>query len=338
MRRWGIRLVAAVLLSLWGSLGVASSLESRMAALESGFPGELGVHVRELGSGRTWGWRDEEPWYLASLVKVPVAIELMARVESGALSLDDRLTLTESDYVDGAGPTNWAPPGARLSLETLLEAMLTVSDNTATDMLIRHLGLAAVNARALALVPEGLGPITPLVEVRRQVYSRLHPEAFALGGMDFIELQKRDSDPARLDWLSHRLGLPHSAWRLPSLDAAFDAYYAEDLNSGRLDAFADLLAALAEGRALGPTATERLLGVMARTRSGEQRLKAGFGPDVAFAHKTGTQRRRACDAGIADTGEQRLVVVACVRGVADVALAERVLRDIGRILGEETTY
>lgn len=334
MRRWLTRLVGAALLSLWAPLVVATPLESRLAGLEAGFPGELGVHVRELGSGRTRGWRDEEPWYLASLVKVPVAIELMARVESGELSLDDRLTLAESDYVDGAGPTNWAPPGTRLSLEALLEAMLTVSDNTATDMLIRHLGLAAINARAQALVPEGLGPITTLVDVRRQVYAQLHYQAFALRGLDFIELQKRDSDHARLDWLSRRLGVPRSAWRLPSLDAAFDAYYGGALNSGRLDGFAELLAALAEGRALDPEATERLLRVMARTRSGERRLKAGFGPAIAFAHKTGTQRRRACDAGIADTGEQRLVVVACVRGVAEVALAERALRDVGRVLRE----
>lgn len=334
MRRWLARLAGGVLLSLWGPLGAAAPLESRLAALEAGFPGELGVHVRELDGGRTLGWRDEEPWYLASLVKVPVAIELMARVEAGELSLDDRLTLDESDYVDGAGPTNWAPPGTRLSLAVLLEAMLTVSDNTATDMLIRHLGLAAVNARVRALVPEGLGPITTLVDVRRQVYARLHHRAFALDGLDFIELQKRDTDPARLDWLSRRLGVAHSAWRLPSLDAAFDAYYAGALNSGRPDAFAELLAALAEGRALGPEATARLLDLMARTRSGERRLKAGFGPATSFAHKTGTQRRRACDAGIVDTGERRRVVVACVRGVAEVAMAERALRDVGRVLRE----
>ncbi|MGM0536220.1 MAG: serine hydrolase [Pseudomonadota bacterium] len=331
MRGWITWLVGVVLLLPWGAPS-ADLLESRLAGLEAGFPGELGVHVRELGSGRTRGWRDEEPWYLASLVKVPVAIELMARVEAGELSLDDRMTLAESDYVDGAGPINWAPPGSRLTLETLLEAMLTVSDNTATDMLIRQLDIAAVNARARALVPEGLGPITSLVDVRRHVYAQLHPRAFALEGLDFIELQKQDADRARLDWLSARLEVPGSAWRLPSLDAAFDAYYAGALNSGRLDAFAELLAALAEGRALGPGASERLLDVMTRTRSGEQRLKAGFGPGVAFAHKTGTQRRRACDAGIAEIGERRLVLVACVRGVDDVAMAERVLRDVGRIL------
>jgi hypothetical protein len=98
MRRWGIRLVAAVLLSLWGSLGIASPLESRLVALESGFPGELGVHVRELGSGRTWGWRDEESWYLASLVKVPVAIELI----EGAIALPEYRHPRRAFYIFGS--------------------------------------------------------------------------------------------------------------------------------------------------------------------------------------------------------------------------------------------
>ena len=259
------------------------------------------------------------------------------------MTLDERLVLYESDYVDGAGPTNWAPPGAELTLRQLLEAMLTASDNTASDMLIRRLGLEAVNRRAQALAPKagasgGLGPITPLVEVRRHVYGGLHPRAVSLSGLDFIELRKRASDAARLDWLARRLEVPPEALRLPSLDAAFAAYYATDLNSGRLDAFADLLVALGEGRALGPAATASLLSVMARTSSGERRLKAGLGPGVRFAHKTGTQHRRVCDAGIAVRGEgaatRRAVIVACTRGELDLARNERVLAAVGRAVRE----
>ncbi len=319
----------------------AARLEARLATLEAGFDGELGVVVRPLGSDERFGWRADESWYLASLIKVPVAIELMARVDAGEVALDERLVLHESDYVDGAGPTNWAPPGAELTLHQLLVAMLTVSDNTATDMLIRRLGLAAVNRRAQALAPAGgesLGPITPLVDVRRHVYAGLHPRAVSLSGLDFIELQKRASDAARLDWLARRLEVPREALLLTSLDDAFAAYYATDLNSGRLDAFAELLAALGEGRALGPASTARLLSVMERTTSGARRLKAGLGPGVRFAHKTGTQHRRSCDAGIATladgAGSRRVAIVACARGEKDLERSERVLAAIGRAIRE----
>ncbi|MGR2740150.1 serine hydrolase [Billgrantia sp. Q4P2] len=321
----------------------AERLEARLALLEAGFGGELGVHVRNLETNARHGWRDEESWYLASLVKVPVAIELMSRVEAGEMALQDRLTLHRSDYVDGAGSTNWAAPDSLLTLRQLLESMITVSDNTASDMLMRHLGLESVNARARQLTPaNGLGPITTLVDVRRHAYANLHPDAFHLGGMDFIELRKRQDDAARVAWLRQRLGLAPQELLLPSLDEAFRHYYATELNSGRLDAFGDLLEALARGRALGADATAELLAVMSRTSSGERRLKAGLGRDIRLAHKTGTQHRLACDAGIATQGQgdgaRRVVIVACVRGEPDLARNEQMLAAIGRAVKEAGVF
>jgi beta-lactamase class A len=321
----------------------AERLKARLALLEAGFDGELGVHVRDLDTGARLGWRDGERWYLASLVKLPVAIELMSRVEAGEMSLEDRLTLLRSDYVDGAGSTNWAPPGSALSLRQLLESMLIVSDNTASDMLIRHLGLESVNRRARQLTPAGgLGPITTLVDVRRHAFANLHPSVFELNGMDFIELRKRQDDAARVAWLRQRLGLAPQELLLPSIDAAFRLYYATDLNSGRLDALGDLLEALAQGRALGPEGTAELLAIMARTTSGERRLKAGLGRNVRLVHKTGTQHRLACDAGIATQGQgddvRRVIVVACARGELSLARNEQILAAVGRAVWEAGAF
>jgi len=321
------------------------ALEARLAALEAEGDDEIGLHVRELGagdgaeeSGERFGWRDDETWYLASLIKVPVAVELLARAEAGELSLDERLVLSESDYVDGAGPTNWAEPGTALALRELLEPMLTESDNTASDLLIARLGLAAVNRRAERLSGGGLGPITSLLEVRREAYGHLHPEARGLTGLDFILLRRAEEEAARLDALVETLTVPRSALALPSLDAAFEAYYDSGLNAGRLDAYGELLAAIGEGRALGPAATAELLTIMGATASGDHRLKAGLGPDIRFAHKTGTQHRRSCDAGIAFHGqgaaEHRVVVVACTRGERDTERSEHLLREVGRALRE----
>ncbi|GHE21989.1 serine hydrolase [Halomonas urumqiensis] len=340
MMRWGVLFALLAALPIAGMSDTealvqppwAQRLEARLETLEDAFEGELGVHVRVLGSDERFGFRDDERWYLASLIKVPVAIELMSRVERGEASLATSLTLAESDYVDGAGPTNWASPGTSLRLEELLEPMLTVSDNTATDMLIRHLGLEAVNRRAALLAGVGFGPITTLVDVRRHVYSWITPEAFALTGMQALELRKLESGE-RLEWLARHFDIRRDALPLPSLDDAYTAYYASGLNAGRLDAYANLLAALGEGRALGPRATAELLSIMQATTSGENRLKAGIGPEPRFAHKTGTQHRRACDAGIvlpeAAAQGQRIVVVACTRGPLETTLHERALAAIG---------
>ena len=348
MRRLAAALIAGLLLAgpaaglsagpVWGP-----ELASRLAALEAAGDDEIGLYLREPGEGgERFGWRHDESWYLASLIKVPVAVELLARVEAGELALDETLMLRERDYVDGAGPTNWAEPGTPLSLGELLEPMLTESDNTATDLLIGRLGLAAVNERARALSGGGLGPITSLLAVRREAYGRLHPGARELTGMDFIRLRQVEDDERRLDALAERLTVPRSALALPSLDAAFAAYYDGGLNAGRLDAFGELLATIGEGRALGPGATARLLAIMAQTVSGEARLKAGFGPDIRFAHKTGTQHRRSCDAGIATRGEgaaeRRMVVVACTRGERDIERSEATLREVGRAIRESGAF
>ena len=146
------------------------------------------------------------------------------------------------------------------------------------------------------------------------------------------------SDPTRLRLLSQLLETPVEQFRLPTLDAAYDAYYAGGLNTGRLDAYGQLLALLADGRLMSPQSTAHLLKVMTRVATGTYRIKAGLPSDVGFAHKTGTQRRRICDAGLiraADTEaarERRVVVVACVRDVLPLERAEAMLMQVGAAL------
>ena len=300
--------------------------------------GAVGVHVRDLDTGLTVSQHLDRPWYLASMVKVPVAIAVMRGIEDGHFKLDTPLTVRASDYVDGAGPTNKQPVGKPLSVRFLLDQMIIQSDNMATDMLIGLVGVAEVNALVDTLVPEGFGRITTLGEVRRQIYGRLAPHAERLSGRDLILLHRQRGDAERMQLLSHLLETPVAQFHLPSLDAAYDAYYASGLNTGRLEAYAALLALLADGKALSPKSTAYLLKVMTRVATGTHRLKAGLPSDVSFAHKTGTQRRRICDAGLiravdADTdSERRVVVVACVRDVLPLERAEAALMQVGAAL------
>ena len=96
-----------------------------------------------------------------------------------------------------------------------------------------------------------------------------------------------------------------------------------------------ICSALDAGTALGPASTEYLLSVMRRVETGGRRIKAGLPSGTGFAHKTGTQRARICDAGLvdqpgaADSTSQRLIIVACVRGVASTTQAERALHGTG---------
>ena len=317
-------------------------LDARISAIEEVFGGALGVYVQNLATGEAYSWQADDPWYLASLIKVPVAAQVLAERQAGTLSLDDRLTLAHSDFVDGAGPVNWHDPGTPISIRYLLEQMITVSDNTATDMLIDRVGLDAVNARARRMVavsngqPEHLGPISKLVGVRQGVYSQLHPEARQLNGLDFMALRQHRVNQ-RSAALARTLGVSEESFEQPDYDSAFDAYEASGENVGTLRAYGDLLASLHHGGMdnLDREQRQTLREVMQRTRSGEQRLKRGMGREVTFAHKTGTQHRRSCDAGIATRDgapPQHWVIVACSRGPLALSAHEQALTRVGEAL------
>jgi len=310
-----------------------ATLKSELATLDAQHRARLGVYVRDLDTGASASYRAEQRWYLASMVKVPVAITVLRDIERGVYSLETAVTLRASDIVDGAGTTVLAPVGTPLTVRSLLEQMIIHSDNTATDMLIGLVGLPAVNALVRSLVPEGLQPITTLAEIRRLVYGQLVPDVERLTGRDLLLLRHARSDVERLQLLHQLVDAPESRRRPGSLDAAYDTYYASGVNSGRLDAYAELLALLVDGKALSPRYTEFLIGLMQRTVTGPNRLRAGLPPQVRLAHKTGTQRRRVCDAALLrwpeDGRQRRALVVACTRDEPSLERADSVLMQVG---------
>lgn len=311
-------------------------LADALERLDPSVTARLGVYVRDLASGDMVSFRADQSWYLASMVKVPVAVAVLRGVERGDFALDTRVTLRASDYVDGAGSTNSHPVGTALPIRDLLEQMIIHSDNTASDMLIGLVGVDAVNAVAQGVAPGRFGPITLLADVRRATYGELVPAAQRLAGRDLLVLRQQRSDDERLRYLARVVQVPVAEFRLPTLAEAFGVYYASGLNAGRLDAQGELLTALAEGRLLGPTGTAHLLALMGRVVTGPQRIKAGLPPGARFLHKTGTQRARFCDGGIVELSrglpQRRAVVVACVRDEVSLVRAERLLREVGTAL------
>ena len=105
--------------------------------------------MRDLDTGASASHRAEQRWYLASMVKVPVAITVLRDIELGLSSLESAVTLRASDIVDGAGTTVLAPVGTPLTVRSLLEQMVIHSDNTATDMLIDPYYASGVNSGRL---------------------------------------------------------------------------------------------------------------------------------------------------------------------------------------------
>lgn len=315
----------------------AGKLQAELAALDARTQGEVGVFVHDLASGAQVSHRANEHWYLASMVKLPVALAVMQAVQRGDAALEDTMALQATDYVDGAGRTNRHGPGETVSVRYLLEQMLVYSDNTATDMLIRLVGLDTVNALAQSLVPSGLEPITTLADVRRLIYGEVTPDAAALSGRDFLAIRQQASDGDRVREMLRRTKSQPAPDAAKTLNEAYDRYYATGANAGRLDAYGGLLAQLAQGEVLDARHTAILLDIMQTVRTGDRRIKAGLPGTTRFAHKTGTQRARFCDGGMIfsqSATAQPLVVVACTRGDGSLSRSERTLRGVGEAIRE----
>ncbi|HZJ10054.1 MAG TPA: serine hydrolase [Trueperaceae bacterium] len=94
--------------------------------------------------------RAAERFPAASTLKVFVLQALLEAVAAGRHGLDEQRALREAEGVTGSGVLKLLTPGTKLSLLDLATLMITVSDNTATNMLIDALGMEAIMASVTA--------------------------------------------------------------------------------------------------------------------------------------------------------------------------------------------
>lgn len=135
------------------------SIEERIADLARAFSGTLGLAAQRLGPGaqgpgpvgQAIAFNAQEQFPTASCIKVPILVELFRQASSGGLALDEEIVLRTEDQVPGTGVLKDLRPGLRLTLEDLATLAITVSDNTAANLLIDRLGQNAINACIAAL-------------------------------------------------------------------------------------------------------------------------------------------------------------------------------------------
>lgn len=134
-------------------LGLATALAARpalaqgwaalpeiFAAIERRHGGRLGAAVLDIATGRTIAHRGEERFPLTSTFKLPLVGAVLARVEAGQESLDRRIPFGREALVTWSPVTEGAAGGPGLTVEALAEACMTISDNTAANLLLDAVG------------------------------------------------------------------------------------------------------------------------------------------------------------------------------------------------------
>ncbi len=91
----------------------------------------------------------------ASTVKIPIMIELFRQIDAGTVSLDLEHVLTAEDKTQGSGVLTHLHAGIVLTLGDLAYLMMSISDNTATNILIDRVGMDRVNATMRGLGMQG---------------------------------------------------------------------------------------------------------------------------------------------------------------------------------------
>lgn len=121
-------------------------LQQALEPLAEAHAGEVAISVRVLDESNQvichWQYHGQRVMPTASLIKLPIMLEAYRQAAVGQIALSDMLTLKAEDQVPGSGIlTAHFSPGLTLSLRDAIRLMIRYSDNTATNLVIDHIGL-----------------------------------------------------------------------------------------------------------------------------------------------------------------------------------------------------
>ena len=237
------------------------------------FPGgTVGLSVLHIESGQKLTLNASDSFPMASTYKVAIAVQVLNLINKEKVALNQMIELNQEDLSPGSGMigSHLYQPGVQLSVYNLLEMMLTISDNTASDLLLTLAG----------------GPVAVT-------------ECLRTSGIEGIRIDRSTKDilsdvlgisglMAEGEWSLQRFKEHQEVLTPESKRAAGEVFLADQRDTSTPDAMVSLLERVYSNAQLKEVHTELLLNIMGRCRTGQSRLKGmlPFGTDVA--HKTGS--------------------------------------------------
>jgi beta-lactamase class A len=306
----------------------ADALARTTRGVMRGRDGDVSVYVHDLRRDHAWGWFADRPMYLASSVKLLFLTQLHRLREEGGLSFDETIVYRRADVRDGAPAMNRNDRGKAYPVSELITYMMRDSDNAASDMLLRHVGLDEINRGVQALGIEGISELVNLMDVRSEVYGWLDPRADQLDAVQVRDIRWRDAYNPRLDLLKRHIGEPYRSFDEDDLEAAYDDYYLLERNHASMRAMAELLARIERGELVSKAASASMRRELREVWSSENRARGAVPKNILVAHKTGTQRRRISDLAIIYLADGTPLVVTIAVSDLHHTEAELVMRKI----------
>lgn len=281
-------------------------------------PGMLGVAVLDLQSGAEARVHAEQAYPMMSVFKAPVAAAVLSAVDEGRLSLQQQVTVNREDVLDGSAVpsigAHFRGEHMTFTIEQLLKAAVSESDNTAVDALVKAVGgPQAVTAFLRAHGIDGMRVDMDEAGVHR-VFQHLQPGQAA---------PANESEQAASE--RYRRG--------------YQAYLDDPRNRSTPDAAVLFLRKLVGQELLTQASTHYLLDLMA-AQTIPNRLRAGLPQGVRLADKSGSsgslEGRTAAynDIGVISWPDGHTVIVAAflTDSTASTAARDAWFADIARAI------
>lgn len=271
-------------------------LRKQIEGVIRGIDGEVGVAVKHLESGEELFINGETYFPMASVFKITILVEVLTQIKEGKFNLDDEISIKKEDQHLGSGLLSaLTAPGITFSVRNIVNLMMMISDNSATDILLQKVGAENVNRR---LRSYGIQEIM----VNRTCQQLI---------MDYLGLDQEKTKDLSLDELmtTYRKEREENPDAFKAAAKKFSQVI-KDQSTPR--AMNRLLELVFEKDILDEESCDLILSIMLDCQTGERRIKGDLPQETEVAHKTGTIGGTVNDSGIIylpdETGHVTLTV------------------------------
>ena len=127
-----------------------SVLEKIRTEMET-LPGHLGFYYKNMATGETYGVRADEAFLAASVIKLPLYLHILKEAAAGKIDSAEKLTVEDWEKMPSCGALTLFTGAVEADIQTLCRLMIDISDNTATNKLIRYCSIDGVNTGFAAM-------------------------------------------------------------------------------------------------------------------------------------------------------------------------------------------
>jgi len=129
----------------------AQTLQAKLQSIAAAHHGDVALYAENLSTHEAVALAPDTVVQTASTIKLAILYEALEQIRAGRLHYDDKITLAPGDAVSGSGMLLFFDAPLNLTFKDVLSMMIIVSDNTAANLAMDHVGIANVDARMAKL-------------------------------------------------------------------------------------------------------------------------------------------------------------------------------------------